>query len=892
MKIKLRNGRVMEATVSPNGTYEVILASGKVKFYGESDILAIVDDEVVVEAESSESEAITDKEKKMDIYHYLQRLNGPDGEYTVRIVTTDLGNVAARYNESVATRHPVNNILAISTGAYTFSLLEWELIRNNKEFRLMIIGNADLAANYSSTKLNEMLDRSTFVHANASYSFFMRIKDGVEWGLDDFKLELDFKKKAAKRGQELYRLSDMAWHTFGPAKMDMALLDEDDLAGPEMFYDGMTFIRQRVAIKMALGCQHEKRRRTMIREIKSGQMVRIGFRYMTAGGMVKGDAIIVPDDQISRDVITHNCNIKGEFRTASGTHMTGWNHEPRHMAVWDDQSTINFGVALTEEKQKADISRLLLAMRESLEAGTLPEWLLLGEKDRDENGVPDMDKLSESINKQWIKWQAHGLDIRAAQNLVYMGLGGVVNRMKASPLMKSHALNETFYKKMWIPMTNAMLGAIVTWEACVDMGGFEFPGRSKDKMFYDPRVGLVICGKRFQETFDLHGTWDLDDTVKAIHIKVWASGDYSQHLGLTLAEGTKLPKSAGKAVDKLLLVRSPNGPGEYSIEDFDADGMFIEELVDPAQVVVVDMCNMPDPQPLLLESSIIQHMPTSTDYHGGEITKADALDMLTAQALNPGVGRFCNAIMVWAEAMGPSFPPMMLDVMGEIVDACQQGFDRTSFDAIGSEPDSIFDQLVVRAETTGIKLDHAIATTRLPAKYNNLLKDSLVVGRFTRVQRVYKTVVNAMVSELQYKSMQWRRESDFVQAIKPIKFGAEMAAWSQKFFAKHSTALQATDRQFKVDNSADPFTRMHLQYQHKLAMEECVAAMVAEIHNLGDDEVQDNYILGLYKWIVLFNHGRRVPLGLQDRIIFQSGGVGNMSLMDLLIEAAHRKDLV
>jgi hypothetical protein len=887
VKIKLKsNGYVMEATVSANGTYEYRKTNGQVKFYSDDQVI-LLNEEVLPEITESDD----NKEKKMEIFHYLQQLNGKEGSmYTVRIVTTDLGDVADRYNESVTTRHPSHNILAISTGAYTFSLMEWELIRKGKEFKLMIIGNKDLAANYSKATVRGMIERSTFAYANASYSFFLRVV-GSEWGLQDFKMELDYAKKSAKRAQELFRLTDMAWHTYGPEKMDMVILESGDLNDePDEFYDGMSYIRQSVAVKMALGCKNINRRRKMIREIRTGKMVRIGFRYNTSGGMVKGDAIIVPDSQISRDVVTHDTNMKGELTTDNGTHMAGWNHSTRHLAVWDDQSTINFGAALTEEKQIADIHRILQLIVESLNRGELPEWLLLGERDRDEHGVPDMEKLSDSMNKQWIKAQAHGFDIRSFQNLVYMGLGGLPNRMR-SDTVRSKFLGVDVFKKMWIPMSNAMLGAIVTWESCVNMGGFTFPGRDKDKMFFDPRVGLVISGKRFKETFDLHGTWDLDDAVKAVHIKLWASGDISVHLGKTLDENIVLPTKAEDAIDMVLLVRSPNGPGEYSIEVADMDGMFIEEMVNAATVVTVDMCTMPLPQDLLLEEVEVSGLPTSTIYSNDLVTRDDAFEMISAQAINPGVGQVCNALMAWAEVNGPSFPPVMVDVLGNIVDAAQMGTDGLSFQAISAEPDSIMDQLVLAVEA-GAKIDASIAATRVPFKYHNVLRSNMVIGRATRVQRVYREVINTIVTELQLKSLQWRQASDFVGALKGITFGAQQAAWSANFYYKFNSALAAIDTEFKVDPKADPFTRMHLQYQQKIAMEAVVAEMVTEITASGDDDVVDRHILGLYKWIVSPMHGKNFPMGIFDRIIVQSGGEGNLSLLDILIEAATRFGLV
>jgi hypothetical protein len=602
------------------------------------------------------------------------------------------------------------------------------------------------------------------------------------------------------------------------------------------------------------------------------------------------------EKQLDHDLVTHPENLKGEMNTEDYAHYTMWEHELFHMAVWDDQSICDFPALFPTAAQIRDINRIYTEISTSLEAGEIPEWLLVGERDRDEDGVPDMDKLSDSLNRQWIRWQAHNLDIRAAQNLVFMGLGGVVNRMKTPMTEANETIKELFHKKTWVPMSNAGLYQVVTYESATLMGGFTFPGRDANTCFYDARVGLVMPGKRFLETFNLHGTWDQDDAVKVILIKLWASGDYSLHLGRTLPSDAKLPSKKEDAIIMAAFVRSPNGPGEYSIEYIDLDGLFpVEGLLDMDNISYVNMNELPLPQDILLANVKEKAgLKTSITYSGRAITMEDCEYMIKAQLKNPGVGRFCNAMMVWAYTIG-GFPTKMVDVMGEIVDACQQGIDMEQFVQITKESDSIWNQFITTVKDRGLKVDKALLATRAPHRVQKALRMYTVEKRFTVVQRHYKETIVKITKELQYKSLQWRLQTKLVNDLRGVTFGPEMAAWSSKFFTKYAIKMSVADSAWTITpemkQKMDPFTIMHYQYQHKLAMEAVVAGMVKELEAM-DDDTRYRSVVGLYKWIVKGDHGKQFPMGRQDRLIFQPAELGHMSVMDILIEGLYYLDLI
>jgi hypothetical protein len=889
VQVKLRNGRIMDAVQVEDEMFEVELASGKINIYHISQLLA-----VVYEASHSEDNTLTKEESitmKKPIYHYLLQHKVGEDYVTMRFVTNVLPVAHAEdYLMSLSTRRASKDIMALTTGTYRFTLIEELLIEKDHDFTLMVISNSDLAK-YDSNKVEEFCTRSVFAHANADYSFFLKVP-GYSWGLDALGLTLDMKKKSAKRAQELYRLTELSKHFTATAyHPNIELLDMEDTN--EILWDGMSYMRESLAVEIARSIPDRARRGRVIRDIKAGRMVRFTFRVMTCNGLIKGDVIVVPDGQIKGDITTHISNLKSELRTDGYMHITMWEHSTHHLAVWDDQSTINFGKAMPESKHMSDLHRLFTIAKNSLENGELPQFLLIGESKRDNDGVPDMGKLSADLSKQWIQWQLAGGDVRSLQNLVIMALGGLVNRMKTEIVYTQKTLGMNFHKKMWIPMTNAILAAVVTYESATQMGGFDFLDRDPDTVFFDDRVGMVIPGKRFIETFDAHGTWDLDDTAKFIWIKLWASGNIDHHRGVTIPADMFVPSNKEDAVDALLVVRSPNGPGEYSIEIPDLDGMFPDpDLVDLDQVVSVDMSVMPLTQEMLMSDVDVTGLPVSTVYSGTDVTLLDSISMIQAQINNPGVGRFCNAMMAWAAVKGPSFPKVMAEVMGNIVDTVQQGFDIAGFTAIAEESARIMETLITEMDADPkLRIDKAVLATRVnDPVYQEELIGRTREGRLTNVQKEYAVVINKIINELKNVSLQWRRETDLVKELRHISFGEDIKPWSQQFYSKFTGEMKLAEDRFKAEvNSKNPFISSQGLYMKKLAMEAVVADMVGVFMAMDESE-RYRHVVGFMKWINLADHGKAEALGKHDRLLCQPGA--GMSVMHILIEGLRHYGLL
>lgn len=867
IQIQLRNGRKFDAIQLPDDQYQIVLANGKVKTYPISSIKEII-------LTNEETTIITNKEDSMinnPIHHYLREMNINGVRFVSRVITNEVltGKIAVGYEQSQMLKRPVENVFAIQSGTWLHHLLRVRLADRGLTFKMIIIENKDLLTltDESFATVDYFLKESNFMFANADYSFFLFVEGCMTYGLDIMGLNIISSKKSAKRLQEVARQVEMFTYVENGG-FDIAFKDYEMDGEFIKFFDGKSYIRKSFAMEMAKNIVDNKRRARVLNQIANDELVQVTLRILTPEGLIKGDAIIVKDGRIDHDIVTHPENLKSELTTNGWSFACIWEHAMVHNAVWDVQSEINFAAALTEAHHHGDMLRIVKTVRESLESGTLPEYLMLDERAHKDDGTVDMDKLSDSINRSYIRWQAHGLDIRSAQNLTFMALNGVIKRMQASEQRNG------FYVKMWTPMSNAVLLTVNTWESAHYMGGLDFEGHSRDVCFFDKRAGFIISGNRFAKTYNYHGGWDLDDSMKVIIVKVFCSDPeiLKLHINKTVPN-TFIPGKAEDAKEMVLLVRSPNGPGEWSIEECEIDTLPIPAELRHDDITVVDLAKMPLPQDELLKGVIMGNMPTGMTFTKQTMTRDEGKVMIEAQLHNPGVGRFCNAMMVWSAA-NKGFPTQMLAPMETIVDTVQQEHDITKFLAIEEESGEILGQLI----DTGKSIDKYLANTRVPLSARRQLRQH--EGRLTRLHKIYVQIIKTLTDEIRNHTLQMRGNTIEVQSVRTMRFGAHMLQAVTEFYSKYSAAMSMVDSQFKVDKMGNPFYKMTTQAMHQQALRAIVSEMDETISNMENGE---DFVLALYKLIT--TPTRTTPLGTSDRIIFQPNAVGERSVMDSLIEA-------
>lgn len=794
------------------------------------------------------------------------------------------------------TRTKNEYLIEINTGDWVYPVLE-KLNQKGIKFRLGSIPVKELSKDIKNgwcSDVPTLVGKSTFAWANASYAFFLVLEDASDalFTLSELGFFAYNEKKLTKRLQEVTRIVQMhASNEYGTVSLreytneDLGLID-----GDEILVDGMVCISKSFALKMCYTMPdgHEKRKK--VAKIHREKMGRLIFRLTLPHGLVKGLAVICPDDQLEADIVYHESALKPEFGlTEMEWSATAFEHPHIHTAMWDMQSMFNnYTWLLTEERFKQDAESLLQEFRDKIASGEIPDWIVYQETEsHDDDGVPSMDHATSGWKKSYQRWQAAGMDLDSSSNLIFMAYSSLMNQMNKA----------VEGNKWWIPMSNAFTATVNTWEALRYMAGFDVPKEKRNIVFYDERFGVVIPGHRFRDTKDLHDTWDQDgDQAKFIRIKLWSSSpvlglDGKNHQELrdtfVIPADMEVPYTPEDAVDACVIIRSPNGPGGYSIHEFDAETMPWLRVCEE-RIPVIDLANAPlGMKHLLANVEIGTEIPTSVNYGDGELSRDRAVDMIQAQMSNPNVGRYANLIMVQSALFGPSYPSKMPAIGNDIIDTVQQTADTQSFEYVRSGLIDMQDQLIQRIISEKIPVDQFVFKTRLiglSEEEQELVEPFLVEGKFTRMNNLFLKTYKTVAETTKVVSFERRLAGNirnFVFDSIP-HLSPNSIAWAAKTWNKYNNLLEQADAVYEssIKNSESRVYKAFAEAKRT----ETIHKVVKELYDtVMQTKYPSMYAVVLYRWII-DPMMTRTTYGRSDRIIFQNSDEGQETVMDLLIQ--------
>lgn len=786
--------------------------------------------------------------------------------------------------------------MQVETSDWVYPALD-RLTKAGIKYRLGMINNSKLGEQVEKGRYNipELINSSTFAWANASHTFFLMVdSEDKNFTLSALGLEALDSKKTTKRLQEITRITQM--HLSGDmSDISMKMLTQADLNNqPELFFDGVIAIRKTFAVKSCFAMPDGYEKRKKIAKINRKTIGRLIARLTCEFGLIKGLAIVCDDDQLDADIVFHESALKKELFTNDGRwHFTAFEHPHLHTATWDMQTMFNNHTWLmTEERFSSDLNLIIRDYVASLEDGKLPDWLL--ERSPTAHGDDSVPATTEHITDAWKKayqrWQIAGLDIGAAANISHMAFGSLVNQMK-STVKKG---------RWWVPMSNAFMATVNTWEALKYVANEDMPEDKRNVVFFDDRYGVVIPGYRFVETAELHDTWDQDgDQAKFVWIKLWSSNDVVTQVmkdSCVIDKDLVVPATESEAIDMCVVIRSPNGPGGYSIERFDAETMpWLRKAEDRIQVI--DLGTATAPMPILLQNVKTGKIPTSAQHTGHLMSRDNALGMLLAQLDNPGVGRYANLVMAWSAIFGPSYPTQLPANGNDIIDALQQTADPASFGYIADGVEYAETLLLRKAEELGVPVDSFVFQTRFSGvmkqrMHNHTTIDGdkelsklVVPGKFARMHEAYLKTVNELQDKLNVKSFQNRLESDTRNKVmNAVTLREDVAQWAFDFFLKYDNKLRAIDAKYrqKLNRDIDRFQRAFIAYARTNDVNDVIAEMYSEITSYPSG-VPEKWAVALYRWII-DPALTRTRYGKSDRIIFQGGKPNQPTIMDLLIQ--------
>ena len=865
------------------------------------------------------------KEKKMKIFHWLEESDVTNAagvlvinEYAkdaemVMVITNDpapdrlqafqdaqMSTGSAKYNEH-------QWLMPIKTGTWSFHYLE-RLSEKGIKFTVAIRRLDLMMEMWDDRDNNNLITVGEHLAglANLAWvdnkSLFLVDIHGVD-PTDEFDWSLigitaNDAKKLTKRMAEVVRLSKSVRKTNMKV---LALTPELKSNNPDFWVktmDGKNVIRFSA---LPWDMQRDLKKRGHLHVMGRG-FTRVDGKKV----LVKGDYVVIPDELWAWGkvgVVAHTENLKTEVTLEDDTEddlWTFWEHAPLHVTTWDQQTMLNYPKILTVDSMRQDYLAEMTTIDEQLQKGLLPGQVESDvqtqaedeEHDEFKRLLPKSDEIRKNRDLA-TKIKDAGFDIRMFENLIGLSVIGYADSKakflhtnqkdqwgNADPLFGMH-------DKHVVVMRNSFRATCVTDTFLKHFAGMSY--RENRVAYYDPRWGMIWNGEHFARTFELHGTHDNDDMHFFVPVKLWSSQPSTvadlKKAGVML-NSVQIPEKEQDAKLMLLVLRLPNGAGEYSLMEFDFSTWPEEIPFDESLIKTYDLSFMEGwvkPQPMVIPKNM-PGIPTSRVYSKQSYTRADLLTDLNAQYINPGFGAMCNALVSYSSITRGGIPSCMTDSLGNIVDATQQGADVASFEAITALMDDIKDELVRMGRKKSLFMNRYFYFRR-GAVVKKAIKASVLSVRKGQIEEFdadYKRIYSDLKNNVKNKySFFMRRAVKLNQDIlKKLSFTEQEIESAKEFVLKMQADLLAVDG-VEIDIPISKFTMPIRQAILREKRHEIVDAAIASIEAM---ENPHRAILCIWYTILKpYAMGSDAKHGHMDRVVCQMGS--ERALAHLLIDA-------
>jgi len=663
------------------------------------------------------------------------------------------------------------------------------------------------------------------------------------WGIEE--LGILATTKTGKRLKELTRISK--YHTtFGAGEVSIVVYD-----GPEIPNDGCSIIRPSLLLRLA---RTARERAYLRKHVKSGNL-----RVLTNFGLIKGDFIIARSDKdIEADVVTHRSNVKSElvWTGSQGRVMVGiMPHHDLYRPMTNVQTLSWAGEALFPADQlMRGLKRAGTEVYSDLVQGVYPSYLQY-------DGPTGSDLESQALltggtnlsnrSAMYERWLKAGRAINESAHFLYMIGNSFLNMNKDG---------------LRFPVPWASGSHIISHELLARAGyGADLKGR-EDLVFYHKATGRIsLPGHLVGSLYDNHGGWDLDDSI-IILLRKFEDG-----------------------VIRGIIIRTPNGRGEYSVVEVDyasfadADAIFHTEGRIPTLTSVGDLKNQIPPIQRINSVVTYRGLPDSDSVHlnGGEWTREAAEENRAAMSIAPGVGQWANAVMVSNTVADGPFsgkfgPKDQLAPTEAIVDALQQGASAEVFQVIYDWIYEIGERGLNGRKVDGYftEVDYRLPadTECLPDKEGYLYKLAIAKKRYLAS---CKTILQDVCAHLRVVIPELA-----AQPIDPAN--RQWAIKVEKKYRKlQDSAPRATVKYSFRSNGVSGISRI---VKRKLTQDYWEGNARRLVNRILSDDDPIGLVLALYSYSVECQVRYKRENGSFDMALFSSPGAGEVSVMDLLLE--------
>ena len=390
--------------------------------------------------------------------------------------------------------------------------------------------------------------------STADHQFNIIVNDNNGW-LDAFNkigLIIGNSKKFAKRSQEFARQSCM----YGLYQtLDVEIMDPADLGVDEKYVDGISAVSRSIMVNMIENNTNasEEWKESMIKRVDSGKMSIIQLRVLTPHGLIKGNAIVLPDKMMNGyDIRTFTPNVKEEIKTDGWYWATAEASYGKLPLMSDDLTLAIYrdvmGV-IDPWLMLATTQNALNELVDNYKNGSDSDWRreVAMNIDNEDDMNPNKSSMIKRIDQLADKLNEIGLGVEASQLLMYLKARGVAMMFGIlTPEGKMVAEGDAATQRgvgTRMPVPFAYRAHIMTREV-LEIFGYKFNNKGMQGFYHDKTHCFVVPGEFFVENYPNHGGPDLDDSINVM-IRDFVNAE-------------------GKRSYKALLMRNPNDFGEWS----------------------------------------------------------------------------------------------------------------------------------------------------------------------------------------------------------------------------------------------------------------------------------------------------------------------------------------
>lgn len=559
--------------------------------------------------------------------------------------------------------------------------------------------------------------------SNATDQYTVLINDapvndgGDTWleALDHIGLVVGNSKKMSKRLTELVRLAS-AWHYSPAGNINIEVIDHLHLGYLDEHVDGISAISQSFAIKCIVG-NHLASTEWVDRQISrilNGQTTVVQLRVLTKDGLIKGNALVLPDKMMKgKDIRTFKPNIKTEIKTIGWQFVT---IEPSYSTIpvksddlthaiyqnvngmYTHQDLLDcLNASLNEEEIRLTNGERSTAMTALVDNA---DKIIRSDSSNDEDEFREQRSSLQMVQEAIRDLSSLGVPFEATQHLRFLTVNGIATQYLGVGHRKNVGEVWRDKGKHWMPVEWSYTTHIMTQEV-LEIFGFSKPYR-EGGYYHSKTHCFVVPGKFFIENMANHGGPDLDDSIK-VHVRLVRMPDHSIKL-------------------MAILLRNPNDFGEWSMIPIKAYGPVFHRY--SAMPPVVDY------------KELVKHVPQSTTLAKTGLVKPGELpgmktlsigerfslvdegrNRLAAMAFPGGVGSSVLPKMMYY-ALNATYIPNPVATNEEIIDALQQGL-ATAMDVqlIKRWALRTFNEILAEHGRNGTAMDLFWMQTRLPKRY-------------------------------------------------------------------------------------------------------------------------------------------------------------------------------